>query len=196
MLNAVNRIELNETISFILDNIDNSRIVLKRVASIRDKLIGLTLSRVISEQDFYRISSVLTPQSRSPMWQNYFIEKYNCEKVSKNEDRGDLKKNGVYYEYKASGYNLGNSVNIVQIRPWQDCDYIVQAISDDGATTFFLTHKEMMLEMDELNASVAHGTKTVVSDNTKIEYRMTLNIGSDDWDRWVKNYQRYHDIFH
>ena len=196
MSNAMNRIELNETISFILDNIDNSRIVLNSVASIRDELIDLTLGKVISEQDFYKISSVLTPQSRSPMWQNYFIEKYDCEKVSKNEDRGDLKKNGIYYEYKGSGYNLGNSVNVVQIRPWQDCDYIIQAISDDGATTFVLTHEEMMLEMDDLNASVAHGTITVVADNTKIEYRMTLNIDSDDWDRWIKNYHKDGDIFH
>ena len=192
----MNRTELSETISFILKNIDNSRMVLNSVASIRDKLIDLTFDEVISEGDFYRISSILTPQSRSPMWQNYFIQKYDCEKVSKNVDRGDLKKNGRYYEYKASGYNLGNSVNIVQIRPWQDCDYIVQAISDDGATTFVLTHEEMMLEMKVLNASVAHGTKTVVSDNKKIEYRMTLNIGSDDWNRWINNYHKEGDIFH
>ena len=45
--------ELNETISFILENIDNSRIVLNSVASIRDQLIDLTLEKQeISEQDF------------------------------------------------------------------------------------------------------------------------------------------------
>ena len=51
------------------------------------------------------------------MGKNYFIKKYDCEKVSKNENRGDLKKNGRYYEYKSSGYNQNNSVNILQIRP-------------------------------------------------------------------------------
>ena len=122
----MNRKELNETISFILDNIDNSRIVLNSVASIRNQLIDLTLEKQeISEQDFYKISSVLSTQSRSPLWENYFIKKYDCERVSKNEDRGDFKKNGKYYEYKSSGYNLGNSVNMLQIRPWQDCDYVL-----------------------------------------------------------------------
>jgi hypothetical protein len=195
MSNIMNRMEIKETIDFILDNIDNSRIVLNSVANIRDQLIDLTLDKVISEQDLYRISSVLTPQSRSPMWENYFIEKYDCEKVKRNEDRGDLRKNGIYYEYKASGYNLDNSVNIVQIRPWQDCDYIIQSISDDGATTFVLTHAEMILEMKRLKASPAHGTKEVVADNKKIEYMMTVERGSADWDRWVNNYCKEGDIF-
>ncbi len=62
-------------------------------------------------------------------------------------------------------------------------------------TKFVLTHEEMMSEMDDLNASVAHGTRTVVSDNRKIEYRMTLNIDSDDWDRWIKHYHKEGDIF-
>ena len=81
------------------------------------------------------------------------MEKHDCERVHKNEDRGDFKKNGRYYEYKCSGYNQNNSVNIVQIRPWQDCDYIIQRISDDGAITFVLTHAEMMLEVQKIKAS-------------------------------------------
>ena len=192
----MNQKELNETISFVLENIDNSRIVLDSVASIRHQLIDLTLEKQeISEQDFYKISSVLSTQSRSPLWENYFIKKHDCERVSKNEDRGDLKKNGRYYEYKSSGYNLDNSVNILQIRPWQDCDYIIQSVSDDGATTFVLTHAEMILEMKRLKASPAHGTKEVVADNKKIEYMMTVERGSADWDRWVNNYCKEGDIF-
>ena len=50
------------------------------------------------------------------MWQNYFIKKHDCEKVSKDEDKGDFKKNGIHYEYKGSGYNQDNAVNMVQIR--------------------------------------------------------------------------------
>ena len=76
MSNAMNRKELTETINFILDNIDSSRIVMNSVASIRDKLIDLTIEeQVISEQDFYKISSVLSTQSRSPLWENYFINR-------------------------------------------------------------------------------------------------------------------------
>ena len=190
------RKELNETIFYILDNIDESRRVLNSVVSIRKQLIDLTLEkRVISEHDFYKISSVLSTQSRSPLWENYFIKKHDCERVNKNEDRGDLKKNGRYYEYKSSGYNQEDSVHILQIRPWQDCDYIIQSISDDGATTFVLTHAEMILEMDRLKASPAHGTRKALVDNRTIEYMMTVKRGSADWDRWIKNYRKEDDIF-
>ena len=191
----MNQIELKKTISYILDNIDESRKVKNCAFSIRKKLIDLTLEQVISEQDFYKISSVLTPQSRSPLWEKYFIKKHDCEKVNKNDDRGDFKKNGTYYEYKSSGYNQTNSVNMVQIRPWQDCDYIIQSISDDGATTFVLTHADMMLEMKELKATRAHGTKKALVDNENIEYRMTLKKDSAHWDRWISNYYKESDSF-
>jgi len=196
MSTAMNQKKLNETISFVLENIDNSRIVLNSVASIRDQLIDLTLEKQeISEQDFYKISSVLSTQSRSPLWENYFIKKHNCERVNKNEDRGDLRKNGRYYEYKSSGYNLDNSVHMLQIRPWQDCGYIIQSVSDDGATTFVLTHAEMMLEMKKLKASPAHGTRKALEDNKTIEYMITLKRNSVEWDRWINNYRKEGDIF-
>ncbi len=192
----MNQKELNETISFILDNIDSSRIVMNSVASIRHQLIDLTIEeQVISEEDFYKISSVLSTQSRSPLWENYFMKKHDCERVNKSEDRGDFKKNGRYYEYKSSGYNLDNSVNMLQIRPWQDCDYIIQSISDDGATTFVLTHAEMMLEMDKLKASPAHGTRKALVNNENIEYMMAVKRDSTDWDRWINNYRKEDDIF-
>ena len=196
MSNAMNQKELNETISFVLENIDNSRIVLNSVARIRDQLIDLTLEKKeITELDFYKISSVLSTQARSPLWENYFIKKHDCQRVNKSEDRGDFKKNGRYYEYKSSGYNLNNSVHLLQIRPWQDCDYIIESISDDGATTFVLTHAEMMLEMKRLKAAPAHGTPKALEDNKTIEYGMEVKKGSAGWDRWINNYRKMSDIF-
>ena len=192
----MNQKELKDTIRYILDNIDESRKVLNSVVSIRKKLIDLTIEdQVISEQDFYKISSVLSTQSRSPLWENYFIKKHDCERVKKEEDRGDFRKNGRYYEYKSSGYNQDNSVHMLQIRPWQDCDYIIQSISDDGATTFVLTHKEMLFEMKKLKAAPAHGTKEVVADNEKIEYMMRIKRDSADWHRWINNYYKVDVIF-
>ena len=192
----MNQIELKKTIDYILDNIDESREVKTRAFSIRKKLIDLTLSQDISEKDFYKISSVLTPQSRSSLWQNYFIRKHNCVKVSKDEDSGDLKKNEIYYEYKSSGYNQDNTVNIVQIRPWQNCDYIIQRISDDEVITFVLTHKEMMLEVQKLKASSAHGTKKALEGNINKELRMTLKMDSAHWNRWINKYRRDGDVFY
>ena len=84
----MNQAELKKTIRYILDNIDESRRVLNSVVSIKDKLIDLTLGQDISEKDFYKISSVLTSQSRSPMWEKYFIIKHDCERVKKGEEKG------------------------------------------------------------------------------------------------------------
>ena len=190
----MNQIELKKTIRYILDNIDHSRRLKDSAESIKDELIDLTLREEISEQDFYKISSVLTPQSRSPLWEKYFIKKHDCEKVKISENRGDFKKNDIYYEFKCSGYNQDNAVHIVQIRPWQDCDYIIQSISNDEATTFVLTHADMMLEMKELKASRAHGTRALVN-NENIEYRMTLKKDSAHWDRWISNYYKESDSF-
>ena len=196
MSNTMNRQELlNETLSFILDNIDESRKVKMSVESIKDELIDLTLRQEISEQDFYKISSVLLSQSRSPMWEKYFIKKHGCERVNKNEDRGDFKRNGMYYEYKSSGYNQNNSVNMIQIRLWQDCDYIIQSISDDGAITFVLTRTEMELEIKKLKAASAHGTKKALEFNKNKELRMSLKRNSAHWDRWINNYHKEGDIF-
>ena len=191
----MNQIELQETIRYILDNIDESRRLKDSVESIKDELIDLTLGQVISEQEFYKISSVLLSQSRSPMWEKYFIKKHGCEKVNRNENRGDLKKNGKYYEYKGSGYNQTNSVSMIQIRPWQDCDYIIQSISDDGATTFVLTREEMKLEIQKLKAGSAHGTPIAIENNKNKELAMALKKDSADWDRWINNYRKEGDIF-
>ena len=186
---------LNETLSFILDNIDESRKVKMSVESIKDELIDLTLQKVITEREFYKISSVLLSQSRSPMWEKYFIKNHGCERVNKNEDRGDFKKNGMYYEYKSSGYNQNNSVNMIQIRLWQDCDYIIQSISDDGAITFVLTRAEMELEIKKLKAASAHGTKKALEFNKNKELRMSLKRNSADWNRWINSYHKEGDIF-
>lgn len=192
----MNQRQLKKRIGDILDNIDDSRKLRDKVVSIKDELIDLTIEKqVISEQEFYKISSILSTQSRSPLWENYFIKKHDCEKVRKNEDRGDLKKNGRYYEYKSSGYNQANAVSIMQIRPWQDCDYIIQSISDDVATTFVLTRAEMKFEMKKLKASSAHGTKKAIKDNKTIEYMMSVKRESADWDRWMNNYCKEDDIF-
>ncbi|MYB66413.1 DUF2344 domain-containing protein [Candidatus Poribacteria bacterium] len=48
--------------------------------------------------------------------------------------------------------------------------------------------------MKNLKASRAHGTQALVN-NENIEYRMTLNIDSADWKRWINNYLKSDDIF-
>ena len=86
---------LQREVGFILSNIDNHRKVVKSAYSVREHLIPSTISGKIRESDFYRISEVLSPQARSPLWEKYFIEKYKCQEVKKDENSGDLKKNGT-----------------------------------------------------------------------------------------------------
>ena len=182
--------ELQERIFYILANLDQGRRVIRKAYEIRTYLIDLVLNGNLAENDFYRITSLLTPQSRSPIWEKYFICKYGCRKVKRNENRGDLEKNGRWYEYKASGFNQGNDMNIVQVRLWQNCDYIIQSISDSGAITFVLTHSQMVNETKLCNAASAHGTKQVTDVNQHNELRFTVSRDSEGWTRWVQTYQR------
>ncbi len=184
----MNHIELKNSVKFILSNLDRSRIVVEHVYKIKNSLIEFTLSGGINERDFYKITSLLTPQSRSPLWQNYFIQKYQCKKIPSKFDKGDFEKNGKFYEFKASGFNQDNGLHIVQLRLWQDCDYIIQSISDQGAVTFLLTHEQMEHETELLNAANAHGTQSAVENNENIELRMTIEIGSATWSRWMNLY--------
>lgn len=176
-------------VNYILNNLSTVRDVVDRVYKIRGQLITLCLAGDITEAEFYQISSALSPQSRSPLWQNYFAKKNNCQKVPATDDRGDFIYSGVHHEFKASGYNRDGSVNIVQIRLWQKCDYIIQAISDTQTYTFKLTHSQMKKEVKKLNATSAHGTQAAIKHNKKRELRMTLYRDTLDWRRWLKLYK-------
>ena len=182
--------EIQGLVRFILDKVERTRSVVDMVVRVRRYLVGMALEGALQEVDFYKITSLLTPQSRSPMWEKYFIGKHGCRKVSKEENRGDLERDGRYYEYKVSGFNQRNELNIVQIRLWQECDYIIQSISDRGAITFCLTHSQMTRETIRCSANSAHGTKSVVAVNERNELRMTIPIGSAHWRRWVFEYAK------
>lgn len=178
------------SIRYILRHINRAREVAAAVYGIRKSLVDLALRGDISEREFYKISSVLSPQSRSPMWERYFRQKHGCAPVKKEQNRGDFEKNGKHYEYKASGYNADGAVHIVQIRLWQNCDYVVQSISDDEVVTFVLSHAEMTAETKSLNATTAHGTKKVSQVSRHVELRMTLKPGTEDWRRWMRLYRK------
>ena len=175
-------------ITFILRNLNNYEKIKKYAYEVRKYLVDWTIEKKINESNMYRITSVLTPQSRSPTWQNYFINKYKCNKISAKKNMGDFERNGKYYEYKASGFNENGNLNIVQIRLWQKCDYIIQSISYDEVRTFLLSHKEMEKEVKLCNASSAHGTRKANKDNTNIELRFTLRKNTEEWKRWHDSY--------
>ena len=175
-------------IRHILAHVERSREVRRAAYQVKPRLIGLALENAITEEDFYRVSSLLTPQARSPLWEKYFIRRHNCRKVAAKSDSGDFEKDGVHYEYKASGYNQDDAVHLVQIRLWQGCDYVVQSVSDAGAASLVLTHAEMEREVEWCGGTSAHGTRTAVANNQNVELRMTLRKDGEHWTRWLKKY--------
>ena len=177
-----------EIAKYILSHIDNVREVINKVHLIKDDLIFLALSGEITEIDFYHITSLLTSQSRSPLWERFYIAKHSATKITARSNAGDFVLNETPYEYKASGFNVDNALHIVQVRLWQKCDYIVQSIQDNKVYTFRLTHAQMQEEVGMCGASSAHGTPEANRSNKNIEVRFTVIVGSDNWKRWIDRY--------
>ena len=123
------------------------------------------------------------------MWEKYFMMKYGAISIRSQENAGDFILDGVHYEYKASSNDEG-VLHIVQIRLWQNCDYLIQHIEPEKKViTFCLRHADMEQEMTKrLSISAAHGTKEANEKNENVELRTTIEVGSDDWRRWLESY--------
>ena len=59
------------TIGRILANAERVRDISRAAYEIRAELIPLALESAITEAQFYRVSSLLSPQARSPLWEKY-----------------------------------------------------------------------------------------------------------------------------
>ena len=175
-------------VKFILENFDRVERVIRKVYAVKPRLIDMVLEGDLSERNFYKITSLLTPQSRSPLYEEYYVRKHGCIKVPVADGRGDFKtKDGEYVEYKVSAHNQDNALHIVQIRPHQKVSYIIQRVTARKVYTFFLTKQQMKAEINRIGTS-AHGTKREVRYNKNKEHRITIQHDSEDWHRWVKNY--------
>ena len=179
---------LREQVNFVLDNIHHHQKIVSTAYALKENLIQLVVDKTIAELELYKITSLLTPQSRSPLWEKYFILKHRCNKVSASKNKGDFSINGRYYEYKASGFNQDKAIHIVQVRLWQKCDYIIQSISGEEVFTFLISHTAMKEEIEKCRATSAHGTKQSNKKNQNKELRFTVKRNSEDWERWYKKY--------
>lgn len=191
MLLFMTKTEALEIVSELLGNIRQMRDYINQIYTVKPYITELVLNKDINEKQFYLITSFLTPQARSPLWQNYFIQKIKAEKVAVSEDKGDLFWKHKYYEYKISGFNKNNMLNIIQVRKWQKCDYIVQYVDTkyNPPISFLLKNSDMKKELKIMKASVAHGTKSANKDNRNIEYRFSVPLDSEDWIRWGNQYK-------
>ena len=154
----------------------------------KKNIIELTLSNRISETNFYKITSIISSQSRSVLWEKYFMLKHKYDVVGRKENRGDIKKNETYYEYKCSLHDQIN-FRLLQIRIWQNCDYIFQFITFEKVYTFKLTKIQMIEEMKVCGCNSAHGTVVANKHNKNIEKTMTIKKDSNNWKRWIEKYE-------
>lgn len=150
--------------------------------------IPKTLSRIqIAEQALSKPEDAIMPwdvlcataadtaQSRGVTAQKLVGECLGAETVCASKNCGDLLVDGRHTEVKSS-FTPGE-VNIRQVRPWQDADYIVvHAPVENGrekARCYRLTHDQMMEEVEMLGC-YSHGTREVGDTNTHAEYSITL----------------------
>ena len=139
----------------------------------------------------------LTPQSYGARLEGYMIKQFGL-RPSDEKDKGDfIDQFGGYHELKVSLLTPTNfSLNLVQIRPWQDVSYWCIAIDTRCLPyeeyIFALTKKQMEYELETMKATAAHGTQTANEHNQTVEKRMSLKIDSQDKDfqRWVEHYRR------
>jgi len=156
----------------------------------KKELMEKFIDSKIPSKTFYKATSILSSQSRSPAWEKAFILKNNAEKISSSLGKGDLLHKKIYYEYKISGRNVDKAIHVVQVRMWQNVSYIIQYITDYfDIITFKLSHDQMNDELEILKATAAHGTKKANKDNENIEYRFTIHKESKHMDRWVSKYK-------
>lgn len=87
-----------ENINEILKNFEIISGKIQWIQEHKNQILHLVLEQKISELTFYKLTSLLSAQSRSPLWEKYFRIKNDFEPVAKNENRGDFKKDGNYYE--------------------------------------------------------------------------------------------------
>ena len=149
------------------------------------------------EKEFIKGMLFLNPQSYGPRIETYIKELLEFTKVKAKDNHGDLMNSivNLFYEVKVSLLTpINESLNLVQIRLWQNNDYYIcvaydlRCISNYRKYLFLLTHDEMVEETK--SATAAHGTTKSNENNENVELRFSFNCNDDDetFVRWKENY--------
>lgn len=135
-------------------------------------------------EEFLAVLSFKTAQFNALAFERK-LQLKGCKKIPPIEERGDFKFPMLEkeIELKMSFPNAGNKLNLRQIRPWQNCDYIVTFCdyNNKNHKTYFLTHGQMLKEISERGCAT-HGTSGANAQNNKIEYSITLDLKEHSWD--------------
>ena len=135
----------------------------------------------------------LPSQSYGTRIQNYICSKAGVTTVPSSEDRGDcVNMYGVYHEIKIAYKTWKNdSYNFLQIRPWQEVDYLLVGIDPDNgyeASYYYLTHAQVLVE-DVLIGNNCHGTKKANINNKHTSRKLSFKENTSVHRRWIKQYK-------
>ena len=144
---------------------------------------------------YYLTTANLSAQQKAPMGEKFLCKLLNFTPIPASKNCGDaVDKVGNYYEFKNSFTNVGENLNIRQIRLWQPinyyfCFYINE--KDLNRSVFFVLTKEEMEKEVSLCGSCSHGTKQVTETNELNEYSITIpvyNYNNEKTKRWREKY--------
>ena len=119
------------------------------------------------------------------------------KKISPALDRGDATNGREYYEIKVSVLTGSNdSLNIVQIRPWQKIDgyhiFIIDSENDFQIYHLFLSPEDMKKELKKYGTH-SHIAKKPNEENEYVEW--SIHIPIDEFDDFVNAYYVNDEIF-
>lgn len=140
--------------------------------------------------NFLKIVSMFTSQKKAPWIEKYLISKLKAEKVKSSLGKGDFLYEGTYYELKTTFST--DSVNMRQVRLWQNVDYMIFVVDEQdpkNSILFKLTHDELVAEFNALGVSYMHGVESVNKSSEFTELSFTLKRNSEHFNRWIKEYR-------
>lgn len=123
----------------------------------------------------------LNPNTYGTYMENAITNLLRAKKMKKGDELGDIAIGGKYYEVKTSYLGQsGDTYTITHIRQWQKFNYYLLCFIDcdnDFTPHFYVLNKNVMnmIKVDNMN-----GTSNSNIDNTKVEKRVTIKVGSDN----------------
>ena len=146
-------------------------------------------------EDFINLMRTLPPQNYGTRIQNRVIKNLKFQKCKASDDCGDCLDNfGDNYEIKTSiidGVNV--SLNVLKVRPWVEVHYYIIAFDCRPNTPFKcyffrLSKNEMEQELKLLKATASNHIKERNEDNDNVDLRFSIEIESENWNRWTSRY--------
>lgn len=177
--------EINQ-ILYAIEKIENKYENINSILDINDGIIFFALLKTYN-----------TPQKKSPIAQSFIIKKLGGREVSPSENCGDFILDNKKIELKVSFTNAAETLNIRQIRPWQDVDFYYCFYIDENNinnSNFYILSKEEMNFEIELCGSATHGTKTANENNQNIEYSITIPQKNETRSKKTHRWEQYKNL--